>query len=208
MTEPVRVAVQATDTIMQVGLTSFLRSRPELAVVDRSGLTERDVLVVHADRMTQHMATDLRGDAVTAQVPKVLVAGELRENDILAAVECRVVAVLARAQTSGDRLVETILSVVPGRGFLPADLLGRLLDGARRLQCEAVASHGLDSSGLTPREVDVLRLMAEGHDTVEIADKLCYSERTVKNVIYGLTNRLNLRNRPHAVAYAMRAGVI
>lgn len=206
--EPVRVAVQATDTIMQAGLTSFLRSRPELVLVDRSELTERDVLVVHIDRMTQHTVADLRGDGVTGQVSKVLIASELRENDILSAVECRVVAVLARAQTSGDRLVETILSVVPGRGLLPTDLLGQLLDGVRRLQRDALVPRGPDSAGLTPREVDVLRLMAEGHDTVEIADKLCYSERTVKNVIYGLTNRLNLRNRPHAVAYAMRAGVI
>ncbi|MFE5567655.1 helix-turn-helix transcriptional regulator [Amycolatopsis japonica] len=206
--EPVRVAVHATDTIMQVGLTSFLRSRPEVEVVDRGALGERDVLVVHTDRMTQHTVAELRSDPATAHVSKVLVAGELRESDILTAVECRVVAVLARAQTSGDRLVETILSVVPGRGLLPADLLGQLLDGARRLQCEALTTRSADSSGLTPREVDVLRLMAEGHDTVEIADKLCYSERTVKNVIYGLTNRLNLRNRPHAVAYAMRAGVI
>ncbi|WP_208616274.1 helix-turn-helix transcriptional regulator [Amycolatopsis regifaucium] len=208
MMEPVRVAVQATDTIMQAGLTSFLRSRPELVLVDRSELTEGDVLVVHIDRMTQHTVADLRGDAVTGQVSKVLIASELRENDILSAVECRVVAVLARAQTSGDRLVETIQSVVPGRGLLPTDLLGQLLDGVRRLQRDALVPRGPDSAGLTPREVDVLRLMAEGHDTVEIADKLCYSERTVKNVIYGLTNRLNLRNRPHAVAYAMRAGVI
>ncbi len=54
----------------------------------------------------------------------------------------------------------------------------------------------------------MLRLMADGMDTAEIAQKLCYSERTVKNVIYGVTSRLNLRNRPHAVAYAMRAGAI
>jgi DNA-binding NarL/FixJ family response regulator len=50
--------------------------------------------------------------------------------------------------------------------------------------------------------------MADGLDTGEIAGELCYSERTVKNVIYEMTSRLNLRNRPHAVAYAMQAGVI
>jgi len=49
---------------------------------------------------------------------------------------------------------------------------------------------------------------ADGFDTNEIAGKLCYSERTVKNVIYGVTHRLKLRNRSHAVAYALRAGMI
>jgi DNA-binding CsgD family transcriptional regulator len=77
-----------------------------------------------------------------------------------------------------------------------------------RLQREVLAPRGLNSAGLSPREVDVLRLMAEGLDTVEIAVELCYSERTVKNIIYGVTTRLNLRNRSHAVAYAMRAGML
>jgi DNA-binding NarL/FixJ family response regulator len=45
-------------------------------------------------------------------------------------------------------------------------------------------------------------------DTTEIAGKLSYSERTIKNVYYGMTARLNLRNRPHAVAYALRRGMI
>jgi len=54
----------------------------------------------------------------------------------------------------------------------------------------------------------VLRLMADGMDTGEIARNLSYSERTVKNIIYAITTRLSLRNRSHAVAYAMRAGVI
>jgi DNA-binding CsgD family transcriptional regulator len=66
----------------------------------------------------------------------------------------------------------------------------------------------LTASGLSPREVDVLRLMADGLDTNEIAKNLSYSERTVKNIIYTITSRLRLRNRPHAVAYAMRAGII
>ena len=64
------------------------------------------------------------------------------------------------------------------------------------------------ATSLNLREVEVLRLVSEGFETAEIAGQLCYSERTVKNVIYAITNRLNLRNRQHAVAYALRAGVI
>jgi DNA-binding NarL/FixJ family response regulator len=206
--EPVRVAVRTADPIMHAGLTSFLRTRPELVVVEPGELTERDVLVVHAERLTPQVVAELRGDGAQTRVPKVLLAGEVRENDILTAVECRVVAVLPRARTSGEHLVEAVLSVVPGRGLLPADLLGRLLDTVRQLEHAVPPAPGAGAAGLTAREVDVLRLMAEGCDTAEIADKLCYSERTVKNTVYGLTNRLNLRNRPHAVAYAMRAGVI
>ncbi|MGH3468961.1 MAG: helix-turn-helix domain-containing protein, partial [Thermocrispum sp.] len=83
-----------------------------------------------------------------------------------------------------------------------------LLEHVERLHREVLAPRGLSSSGITPREAEVLRLMAEGMDTAEIASELCYSQRTVKNVLHGLTNRLNLRNRAHAVAHAMRADVI
>jgi DNA-binding NarL/FixJ family response regulator len=193
---------------MHAGLTSFLRTRAELVVVEAGELTGNDVLVAHTDRLTPQVVAQLQGACAPALVPKVLLAGELGENDILTAVECQVVAVLPRARTSGDRLVEAVLSVAPRRGLLPADLLGQLLVSVRRLQGETPDRGAADSAGLTAREIDVLRLMAQGCDTAEIASKLCYSERTVKNTVYGLTNRLHLRNRPHAVAYAMRAGVI
>jgi DNA-binding NarL/FixJ family response regulator len=61
---------------------------------------------------------------------------------------------------------------------------------------------------LKERELDVLRLLSEGHDTAEVARRLCSSERTVKNVLQDLTRRHNLRNRTHAVAFALRQGLI
>ena len=54
----------------------------------------------------------------------------------------------------------------------------------------------------------MLRLVADGFDTAEIARRLSYSQRTIKNVIHDVTVRLNLTNRSHAVAYAVREGLI
>ncbi|MET0864190.1 MAG: helix-turn-helix transcriptional regulator, partial [Nakamurella sp.] len=54
----------------------------------------------------------------------------------------------------------------------------------------------------------VLKLVAGGHDTAEIASLLSYSQRTVKNILHDVTTRLQLRNRSHAVAYAVREGLI
>jgi DNA-binding NarL/FixJ family response regulator len=54
--------------------------------------------------------------------------------------------------------------------------------------------------------VDVLRLVAEGMDTSYIARKMNYSERTIKKVLADLMRRLDLRNRAHAVSYALRRG--
>ena len=95
-----------------------------------------------------------------------------------------------------------------GDGTIPPDLLGRLLSQLRDLQSNVLSPRGLTLAGLAEREIEVLKLVAEGLDTGEIAEKLCYSERTVKNVLHHLTTRLQLRNRSHAVAYAMRNGLI
>lgn len=61
---------------------------------------------------------------------------------------------------------------------------------------------------LTPRQSAVLALMAEGDGNAVIARTLSCSEHTVKNVIYELMGRLQARNRSHAVAHAVRGGLI
>jgi DNA-binding NarL/FixJ family response regulator len=61
---------------------------------------------------------------------------------------------------------------------------------------------------LRPREREVLALIAEGLSTREVARRLCWSERTIKNVLQDLTTRLGLRNRTQAVAWAVRNGWI
>jgi DNA-binding NarL/FixJ family response regulator len=61
---------------------------------------------------------------------------------------------------------------------------------------------------LSLRELRVLRLLADGYRTSEIATELCYSERTIKHSIATMTERLQLRNRTQAVAVAVRRGLI
>jgi DNA-binding NarL/FixJ family response regulator len=133
---------------------------------------------------------------------------DLGEAPLLTVVECRVVAILPKKTVTGAQLVDSVLAAADGNGVMPRDVLGKLLRRVEVLQREVLAPNGLNASGLQPREVDVLRLIADGWGTEEIAQELRYSERTVKNVIYNLTARLHLRNRAHAVAYALRAGVI
>ena len=204
----VRVAVRAADQITLAGLTAFLRSRSEVTVEHGRQGPETDVVLVAADRLTAELMSSMRKAAAEFTAPVVLVVNEISEAELLAAVECRVVGVLARGAATGEQLLHAVLTAASGGGVLPPALVGELLKHVERVQREVLAPRGLNAMGLTPREIDVLRLMADGLDTAEIAGRLCYSERTVKNVISGVTNRLNLRNRPHAVAYALRTGVI
>jgi DNA-binding NarL/FixJ family response regulator len=128
--------------------------------------------------------------------------------EVLQVIECGVGAVVWRREATAHRLLQTVLAASRGEGDLPGDLLGRLIRQVGTMQRSAVNLSSPPVSGLARREIDVLRLVAEGMDTGEIASKLSYSERTVKNVMHGLTTRLQLRNRAHAVAYALREGYI
>ena len=62
--------------------------------------------------------------------------------------------------------------------------------------------------GLTDREYAVLQMLADGQNTREIAERLSYSKRTVKNIVRDLLVKLNGRTRAHAVALAAQQGVI
>ncbi|MEU0535862.1 helix-turn-helix transcriptional regulator [Amycolatopsis tolypomycina] len=191
--DQVRVAAWASDPIALAGLINHLKSRPELLVLPRARRGEAAVLVFAVGEVDREAVAALRAAAAESPAAIVLVAGHVDPAHVGLLADCHVSAVLPR--TALDRLTANVLAAARGR------------TSPLRAQVEALAAeHG--AAALTPREVDVLRLMAEGWDTAEIAGKLCYSERTVKNVIYAMTNRLNLRNRPHAVAYAVRAGVI
>jgi DNA-binding NarL/FixJ family response regulator len=63
-------------------------------------------------------------------------------------------------------------------------------------------------AGLTPRDVEVLKLLAKGWTTAAIADQLVYAESTIKKEVHIIVHRLGARNRTHAVALAIRGRVI
>ena len=199
--KPVEVAVLASDPITHAGAVSLLDAHPEVAIADGTA----DVLLVMEEHVTDSVLAAIRAEAAPHVV---LVIEHFRESDLMAAVEYGVVAILPRRETGGAELVAAVLAAGDGTANLPPRLQGALLAQVQRMRRDVLEPNGLTLSGLAARECDVLRLVAEGLGTEEIAAKLCYSERTVKNVLYGLMTRRGLSNRAHAVAYALRAGAI
>ncbi|MGC9378165.1 helix-turn-helix transcriptional regulator [Streptomyces sp. MH13] len=202
----VPVAVSAPDPISREGAISQLRRHPEIDLREESG--PGTVALLIEDALDETALTRLRRIVRSEGARAVLVVGAIRESELLDVVECGVGAIVWRHEATAHRLVQAVLAASRGDGDLPADLLGRLISQVGTLHRGSAGRPGAPSLGLAPREVDVLRLVAEGLDTGEIAGKLSYSERTVKNVMHGLTTRLHLRNRAHAVAYALREGYI
>lgn len=208
MTERIPVFVYARDPLSQAGIASQLRTRPELLVVDDGDVDRARVAVVVADDVDDDTQRVIKAIQRNGCPRVVLIVTRLDDNALLAAVEAGACGFVRRSEAVPERLAATVCSAVAGDGSVPPDLLGRLLEQVGRLQRNVLAPRGLTFSGLSDREITVLRLVADGLDTAEVANELFYSERTVKNVIHDVTTRLNLRNRTHAVAYALRQGLI
>ncbi|MFB6713995.1 MULTISPECIES: response regulator transcription factor [unclassified Streptomyces] len=207
--ERTTVALQAQDPISQAGVASQLRARPEVSVTEWvEGDASPQIVVVVVDTVDEEVLTMLRHIQRTSTSRAVLVTTDIDEQKLVSAAECGVAGVVRRSESTPEHLVQVIRTVARGEGHLPSDLLGRLLEEVGRLQGQVLGPRGLHFTGLAAREVDVLRLVAEGYDTADIATKLAYSERTIKNVLHSVMTRLQLRNRSHAVAYAMRQGLI
>ena len=198
--------VEAPDEISRAGLAAQLRGRAEVLVVDDP--VKAVVALVAVDVIDENAARMLRTLLRSGCLHVAVVAANLDDRDVLRAIEAGACAILRRAEATPDRLVSVVTAATRGHGTLPPDLLGSLLSQVGTLQRNVLQPRGLLLNGFSEREIEVLRLVADGLDTSEIADKLSYSERTVKNVIHDVTSRFNLRNRSHAIAYALRAGVI
>ncbi|CAL9484485.1 helix-turn-helix transcriptional regulator [Streptomyces althioticus] len=202
------VVVEAPDPISRAGAASELRRHPVIDLVEDGRPGPGTVALLVNDQLDDDLLTRMRKLVRSDGSRAVLVVGAIRESELLDVVECGVGAIVWRHEATAQRLVRAVVAASRGDGDLPGDLLGRLINRVGTLHRTSAGHSGAPVSGLTAREVDVLRLVSEGLDTGEIAGKLAYSERTVKNVLHGITTRLHLRNRAHAVAYALREGYI
>jgi DNA-binding CsgD family transcriptional regulator len=113
-----------------------------------------------------------------------------------------VTAVVILRDVTPSRVASFVQAATDGGGSISPELLDQLLPVGE--------SEGSDPREplLSEREQQVLRMLAEGETTRGIAERLSYSERTVKNIVRDLLVKLDCKTRAHAVALAMRQGVI
>ena len=202
------VHISAPDPLTRAGIASQLRGMRGVEIVDEASLDGDAVALVVADELDADTARLIRSLRRQGLERVVAVLTRVDDAALLGAVEAGATGLVRRSHATAANLLAALKAAAAGEGTLPPDLLGRLLDQVGRLQRQVLSPRGLTVAGLTDREIDVLKLLADGMDTAEVGRQLFYSERTVKNIIHDLTSRLDLRNRTHAVAYAIRQGLL
>lgn len=202
-TAATRVWIDDRHPIFRRGLRSCL-SVDGLAVLgesagfDESPSADVDVLVFEADNGGLQRAVALRG---ADELRLVAIVRAENERVLYEAVDAGVVAIHLRAAVHPDVLASSVRAAAQSSSTLPSELIPKLLH-------RASTSGNHSTSALHPRELAVLTRLSQGDDTQCIAVDLCYSERTVKNIVHDVLMKLNCRNRAHAVATATRQGII
>jgi DNA-binding NarL/FixJ family response regulator len=125
------------------------------------------------------------------------------QETVVHALQAGALGFLRKDELSPESLAAAVRAAANGTSVVTPDLLGSLLPANGK-----TADHRPVAAKLTDREQQVLSLIAAGHPTREVAEELCYSERTVKNVLHDVVTKLNARSRSQAVAFAVREGLI
>ncbi|MER5500129.1 MULTISPECIES: response regulator transcription factor [unclassified Streptomyces] len=218
MSAPVRVLVCDDQVLVRTGLSTIIDAQPDLEVAGECG----------DGRAAVELAGELRPDIVVMDVRMPVLDGieatrRLAGPGVEHPVKVLVVTTFnldeyvyeaLRAGASGfllkdappDRLLHGIRTVATGAALLDPDVTRRLVGryAARIRPTEGTAQ----DIPLTPREMEVLRLIADGRSNSEIAAALVISHETVKTFVSRILAKLGLRDRVQAVVFAYRRGLV
>jgi DNA-binding NarL/FixJ family response regulator len=198
---PVRLAVD--DALTRDAVAQAITDHPRLHLTTAAGPGE--VLLAITTEVTDELLADITGDDAR---PVLLVADRLGGRHLLRSLQAGVVSFLPRRSTDLATITRALVTTAEGRSVLPPSVARLLVDHLRRIDHMLITTTGYGAAGLDAREVAVLRLVAQGAENADIARELRYSEHTIKRILKDLLSRHQLRNRAHAVAYALKIGAI
>jgi DNA-binding NarL/FixJ family response regulator len=213
----VRVLVVDDQEIVRAGFSALLDGQPDLEVVGQAS-NGAEAVELAGQLIPDVILMDVRmpvldGLAATREILAGVAPGETPRVIMLTTFDLdEYVYDALRAGASGfllkhsspDELAAAVRIVAAGDALLAPSITRRLVEDFAKVQPVLPATAG----GLTPRETDVLRLIARGQSNREIAATLVLAEQTVKTHVSRILTKLDLRDRAQAVVYAYEAGVV
>src|SRR5918999_2521634 len=219
----IRVLIADDQVMIRDGLAALLTSASDIEVVGQAGDGQEAVamarelrpdVIVMDIRMptmdglaaTEKIVGGAAADGAPDEAPKVLVLTTFDLDEyVYEALGAGASGFLLKDASAAD-LIAGVRTVAAGDALLAPSITRRLIsDFARRRRHERPRPDAL--AALTPREIDVLRLIARGMSNMEIAGELFLAEQTVKTHVGHVLTKLGLRDRTQAVVFAYENGL-
>ncbi|WP_432506049.1 response regulator [Kineococcus arenarius] len=219
-TDAIRVVVVDDHSLFRRGLQMVLSTEDDIDVVGEAcdgaeavGRVEEllpDVVLMDV-WMPRRSGIDACAEikAVAPSTRILMLTSSEEEDDLFAAVRAGANGYLLK-DVPAEEVADAIRAVVTGQSLITPRMAGLLLGefAAMRRRDEERSLGVVGTPRLSPRELDVLRLLARGMANREIAGHLGISENTVKNHVRNLLEKLQLHSRMEAVVYAVREKIV
>lgn len=213
----IRIVIVDDHAVLRSGLKALLNCSPLFQVIGEAGDGQQAI----------RMVEELRPDILLLDISMPIMSGVECIKEIKArGLSCRILVLtmydddeyikeVMRAGADGyvlkksadTELVEGILKIYSGKKYLNETMSQTLLDSLLKIQDEK-NDHRNPYTLLSPREREVLRLLAQGHTNSEIASHLSLSAKTVDTYRSRIMNKLNVRKKSELVNYALQYKLI
>jgi DNA-binding NarL/FixJ family response regulator len=211
----IRIVVADDHVVVRDGFAALLGTQPDFSVLGVAG-DGADAVRVCGQARPDVVLMDVRmpgmdGIAATRSIcggdvgTKVLILTTFDLDEyVFEALRAGASGFLLKDVTA-ERLFDAVRVVASGEALLAPSVTRRLIGAFAKLRPAAAS---LPMEGLTPRETDVLRLIAAGLSNTEIAERLVVTEETVKTHVSRMLSKLGLRDRTQAVVAAYESGLV
>jgi DNA-binding NarL/FixJ family response regulator len=212
----IRVLVVDDEDLFRVGLRSLLRTAGIDVVADARIGEEAaaaaarfvpDVVLLGLDGSPIARAATWRMAEAAPGAKIIALTATPDPNDVVDALAAGAYGYLAKNDSIETIVAGIVRAAAAGEPLLSSRTTEALIDRLRTLSAERMRGDVLRAK-LSPREIEVLALIAEGHDNRDVARLLFISPHTVKHHVHAICDKLGVRNRVQAAVRAARAGVV
>jgi two-component system, NarL family, response regulator YdfI len=207
----IRVVVVAASAVRRAGLESIVRSEPDLHLAASTGSSARlDLLARNANADVMLVDSDSALPAVPSSAAIILLMEVGGAREISRLLKAGVHAILSR-ESDADDIVAAIYAACRGQVLLSSEAAERLAAVFRDPEEDPEKDPEEESAvveEMTPREIEILGLLAEGLANKEVAMRLRISEHTIKFHISSILEKMGAATRTEAVTLGIRRGLI